>query len=63
MTLVVQGGLLKAVVLNMLVVPALLLRYGVTWPGTAGSATPRRERCSKTRGALIAISVVTRLTA
>jgi CzcA family heavy metal efflux pump len=35
MAVVVLGGLLTAVVLNMLVVPALFLRYGVERPGTA----------------------------
>jgi hypothetical protein len=39
----VLGGLPTAVVLNMLVVPALFLRYGVDRPGTAGAAAPRRE--------------------
>jgi Cu/Ag efflux pump CusA len=39
---VVLGGLLTAVVLNMLVVPALFLRYGVERPGTAGTTVPRR---------------------
>ena len=35
--------LLTAVVLNMLVVPALFLRYGVDRPGTAGATAPRGE--------------------
>ena len=39
----VLGRLLTAVVLNMLVVPALFLRYGVDRPGTAGITGPRRE--------------------
>ena len=43
MAIVVLGGLLTAVVLNMLVVPALFLRYGVDRPGTAGTAAPHRE--------------------
>jgi hypothetical protein len=37
---VVLGGLLTAVTLNMLVVPALFLRYGVERPGPAGAAAP-----------------------
>ncbi len=37
------GGLPTAVVLNMLVVPAPFLRYGVNRPGTAGQTAPRRE--------------------
>lgn len=43
MAVVVLGGLLTAVVLNVLVVPALFLRYGVDRPGTAGATAPRRE--------------------
>ena len=43
MAIVVLGRLLAAVVLNMLVVPALFLRYGVDRPGTAGAPAPRRE--------------------
>jgi hypothetical protein len=42
-TVVVLGGLLTAVVLNMLVVPALFPRYGVDRPGTAGGAAPRGD--------------------
>jgi uncharacterized membrane-anchored protein YitT (DUF2179 family) len=42
MAVVVLGGLLTAVALNMLVVPALFLRYGVGGRGTAGAAV-RRE--------------------
>ena len=42
MAIVVLGGLLTAVVLNMLVVPALFLRYGVERPGTAGAAGRRQ---------------------
>ena len=41
MAIVVLGGLLSAVALNMLV-PALFLRYGAERPG-AGPAAPRRE--------------------
>jgi hypothetical protein len=47
---VVLGGLLTAVVLNMLVVPALFLRYGVDRPGMPGSAAPRREPQSVLEG-------------
>jgi hypothetical protein len=43
MAVVVLGGLLTAVVLNMLVVLALFLRYGVDRPGTAGAAARLRE--------------------
>jgi hypothetical protein len=43
MAIVVLGGLLSAVALNMLVVPALFLRYGVDRPGAAGAVMPRRE--------------------
>ena len=39
----VLGGLLTTVVLNMLVVPALFLRYGVERPGAGGITAPRRE--------------------
>ena len=42
MASVVLGGLLTAV-LNMLVVAALFLRYGVDHPGTAAVAASRRE--------------------
>jgi Cu/Ag efflux pump CusA len=43
MATVVLGGLLTAVVLNMLVVPALFLRYGVERRGAASAAAARRE--------------------
>ena len=43
MGIVVLGGLLSAVALDMLVVPALFLRYGVERPGTGWPAAPRRE--------------------
>jgi hypothetical protein len=43
MAVLVLDGLLTAAVLNMLVVPALLLRYGVERPGRAGPVVPRRE--------------------
>jgi Cu/Ag efflux pump CusA len=41
--IVVLGGLLPAVALNMLVMPALFLCYGVERPGTSASTMPRRE--------------------
>jgi Cu/Ag efflux pump CusA len=43
MAVVVLGGLLTAVVLNMLVVPALFLRCGVERPGGAASLVQPRE--------------------
>jgi hypothetical protein len=43
MAVVVLGGLLTAVVLNMLVVPALFLRYGVERPGRAAPPAQPRE--------------------
>lgn len=42
MAVVVLGGLLTAVVLNMLVVLALFLRYGVEGRGSPPPATPLR---------------------
>jgi hypothetical protein len=46
---VVQGGLLPAFALNVPVVPALFLRYGVERPGTAGAA-PRARAGAGGRG-------------
>jgi Cu/Ag efflux pump CusA len=43
MAVVVLGGLLTAVVLNMLVVPALFLRYGVERPGRAAPVAQQRD--------------------
>lgn len=40
---VVLGGVLTAVVLNMLVMSALFLRYSVDRPGTAGTTGSPRE--------------------
>ena len=45
MAIVVLGGLLSAVVLNMVVVPALYLRYGVT---SRASPAPDREEAEPT---------------
>ena len=44
MAIVVLGGLLSAVALNMLVVPALFMRYGVERPGRAAPVAQQRER-------------------